>query len=249
MQMGKKMTQKPTTSDLLALRDGEPLSAETRQRIAEDRKASAQLALLQQAKSQLNALPDVQPDEDTWQRVQQQLAQRQAAGTSGQGGQISVFEPEPTPRGWRLPYPMVTAAGVFFAAVMLSTLWLPQLGTEVPGISTPVNDPEPLVAANSASGASPPTAAADTMGALIDRSRRLEAVARLPVARAIDGQERSRQALLYRIADLDAELNSLIEEEPMDPALKEKLWQQRVELLETLVAIQQDQLRRSSSLY
>ena len=89
----------------------------------------------------------------------------------------------------------------------------------------------------------------DAMTALIDRSQRLEAVARLPVARAIDGQERSRQALLYRIADLDAQLNSLIEEEPMDPALKEKLWQQRVALLETLVAVQQDQLAQAPGLY
>ncbi|MGI9324213.1 MAG: hypothetical protein ACR2PZ_03265 [Pseudomonadales bacterium] len=242
------MTQKPTTSDLLALRDGEPLSAETRQRIANDQQASAQLALLQRVKSELNALPDVQPDEDSWEQLQQQLAQRQAARASEQN-EMPIVESLPVTRGWRLPYPMATAAGVFFAAVMLSTLWLPQLGTNVPGSSAPANGPEPLVAANSTDGARAPTVAVDTMGALIDRSRRLEAVARLPVARAIDGQERSRQALLYRIADLDAELNSLIEEQPMDPALKEKLWQQRVELLETLVAIQQDQLRRSSSLY
>ena len=87
------------------------------------------------------------------------------------------------------------------------------------------------------------------MASLIDRSQRLEAVARLPVARAIDGQERNRQALLYRIADLDAQLNSLIAEEPMDPALKEKLWRQRVELLETLVAVQRDQLGQAPSLY
>lgn len=247
--MGKKMTQKPTTSDLLALRDGEPLSAETRQRIAEDQHASAQLALLQRVKSELKTLPDVQPDADTWEQVQQQLAQRQATGTSGRDGQVPIVEPEPIARGWRLPYPMATAAGVFFAAVLLSTLWLQQLATDVPGNNTAANGPEPLVAANSTAGTSAPTVAADTMGALIDRSQRLEAVARLPVARAIDGQERSRQALLYRIADLDAELNSLIEEEPMDPVLKEKLWQQRVELLETLVAIQQDQLRRSSNLY
>ena len=248
------MDEKPTLSDLLALRDGEPVTAQLRRSAAQDEHAQARLARLQQIKSALQALPEVAPDEQTWTRIQADIARRQV--TDERAAQVPKITESfsgstaPARRRLRLRYPIATAAGVFCAAVLGSILWMPQLGDV--GITIDDADPGPAAAmvAGTARLADPAdVAAVDTMSALIDRSKRLEAVARLPVARAIDGQERSRQALLYRIADLDAQLNSLIEEEPMDPALKERLWEQRVALLETLVAVQQDQLRRSPSLH
>lgn len=229
--------QQPTTSDLLALRDGEPLAADVREAMAQDPDAAARLAHMRDIRGALQALPDEAPDDTVWEQIQA----RTAAGPTIQPLTATAGTAVSSPAGWQLRYPLATAAGVFFAAVMVGLLWLPQLDTGVD--ADPVTGPMPTVAEHTTPMSS------GAMADLIDRSQRLEAVARLPVARAIDGQERSRQALLYRIADLDAQLNSLIEEEQMDPALKEKLWRQRVDLLETLVAVQQAQMAQSADLY
>ena len=234
--------RKPTMAELLAQRDGEPLAADARAAIAADADASERLLQLHGIQQALQALPDPVPPSATWQQIQQQVA----AGPSARQPLLDPDYGATTQAavgsgGWQLRYPIATAAGVFFAAVLVSLLWLPRIGSDTDG-AVDVS-PVPSFAEYA------PTVSSGAMDELIDRSQRLEAVARLPVARAIDGQERSRQALLYRIADLDAQLNSLIEEEAMDPALKEKLWRQRVDLLETLVAVQQAQLAQSADLY
>lgn len=238
--------RKPTTAELLALRDGEPLASDAQQAIAASADAGDALAQLRDIQQALQALPDQAPPEGTWDQIQERLAagppavQPLVAGAAGPGS-----------ASWQLRYPVATAAGVFFAAVLVSLLWLPRLGMETDG--GPATGPAPMLAdtapAQPSGSQTTGSMSSGEMADLIDRSQRLEAVARLPVARAIDGQERSRQALLYRIADLDAQLNSLIEEEAMDPALKEKLWRQRVDLLETLVAVQQAQMAQAADLY
>ncbi|MFK7914521.1 MAG: hypothetical protein AB8B93_11455 [Pseudomonadales bacterium] len=249
--------RKPTTAELLALRDGEPLPRDAQDAIAATADAGEQLAQLRGIQQALQTLPDQEPPAGTWEQIQARLAagpqtlQPLALQSGSQGTTVASLNntggpAEAAATSWQLRYPMATAAGVFFAAVLVSLLWLPQIGSDA--VSQPSTGPTPALADISPalpSGALPSGAMAD----LIDRSQRLEAVARLPVARAIDGQERSRQALLYRIADLDAQLNSLIEEEAMDPALKEKLWRQRVDLLETLVAVQQAQMAQAADLY
>lgn len=240
--------RKPTTAELLALRDGEPLATDAQQAIATSADAGEALAQFRTIQQALQALPDQAPPEGTWEQIQERLAagppavQPLVASTAATGSAAA---------SWQLRYPMATAAGVFFAAVLVSLLWLPRIGDDAD--SGPVIGPTPMLADNATApepgATNPETATPAAMADLIDRSQRLEAVARLPVARAIDGQERSRQALLYRIADLDEQLNSLIEEEAMDPALKEKLWRQRVDLLETLVAVQQAQMAQAADLY
>jgi len=55
----------------------------------------------------------------------------------------------------------------------------------------------------------------------------------------------AQRALMFRIADLDAELNSL-QQEAMHPDLKERLWRQRVALLETLMEIQRFQMHNQA---
>ena len=80
---------------------------------------------------------------------------------------------------------------------------------------------------------------------LVDRSRRLEAAVQSQVVSTDVEPSRAQRALMFRIADLDAELNSL-QQEAMHPDLKERLWRQRVELLETLMEIQRYQMREQA---
>ncbi len=127
-------------------------------------------------------------------------------------------------RGFKQRYPwanLATAATVFFAAV-LSILWWNPGDEGVTGLPTaPLSD-------------------------LVLRSQQLESQVFYPQAkrRVPAGQlawNSSQQALLYRIADVDLELNWYYEDQLPDPQERERLWRQRVELLESLVEVQRRQ--------
>ncbi|MEM1229595.1 MAG: hypothetical protein AAGI15_03600 [Pseudomonadota bacterium] len=243
---------KTPLSDLLALRDGEPLSAEARAALAGDETSAMRLARLADIKAALNELPDPVPDEALYEQIQARLQERRSEGNGAnpsaphteQDPKVSTLFATPTAPAarWRLRYPLATAASVFMLAVLGSVLWLPEV------TDAPDTGPTPIAGVTS-TGDAPTALPAASVAALMDRSQQLEAVARLPVSSGTAQPAQSRQALLYRIADLDAELNALIEEEPMNPQLKEKLWRQRVDLLETLVAIQQEQMADAAGLY
>jgi hypothetical protein len=55
--------------------------------------------------------------------------------------------------------------------------------------------------------------------------------------------------LLYRIADVDAELIALYEAPQMDVEHRERLWSQRVELLESLTDVQRGQAVLRPAIY
>ena len=82
------------------------------------------------------------------------------------------------------------------------------------------------------------------LAALIRRSQELEA--RVVPAAQFEEPGSSQDALVYRIADIDAELLGLYDEMDADPARQAKLWRQRVDMLENLQTVQQGQamLRR-----
>lgn len=220
------------------------MPAEVRAEIAADEAAQAQLEQLRQIRGALRDLPDVMPDPEVFERIQGRLASA-PPDSDPQVQPLFAAKPKPEPRRWQLRFPLATAASVFLLAALGSAIWLPQMADTGPG---PGSGPAPLVADGTAVDAATP-AMSSSISALIGRSQQLEAVARLPVSSTGDRPARSRQALLYRIADLDAELNALIEEEPMNPELKEQLWRQRVQLLETLVAVQQEQMADAAGLY
>lgn len=132
-------------------------------------------------------------------------------------------------RGWTLRYPMATAASVFLAAVLTVVVWNP-LREIADGADHSPGD----------GAGSPVVLAHGDLAALINRSRLLEA--RLP-ARGVPAAHfrgnSSQRALIYRIADLDAQLTRLYEEPEVDLARREMLWAQRVELLKSLADVQQ----------
>lgn len=216
-------TRKPTTEDLLAHRDGELVDVELVEQIRNDLPSAVRARRLELIRQDLESLPDVQPDPELW-----AVIQGRAAGTV-------TRLPERRKKRWQLQYPLATAATVFFAVLSASIVLGPDL--------VPSETGGPQLAQEDVSSAR------ESLATLVDRSQALEAVARMPVVRAAEEQDASRQTLLYRIAELDAEINGLIEQDSLDPKLKEQLFRQRVELLETLLAIQRDQLMQSAELY
>ncbi len=116
---------------------------------------------------------------------------------------------------------MATAATVFFAAA-LSILWW-----------NPADDGVTAI---------PRAPLAD----LVLRSQQLESrvfypQTPSPVPAGQYAWNSSQQALLYRIADVDSELNSGFADQRLDPLARERLWRQRVELLESLLEVQRGQ--------
>jgi hypothetical protein len=135
-------------------------------------------------------------------------------------------------RNWTLRYPLATAATVFLAAALAIVTWNP--------------------ASEFAGDAAPPAVVLPDGGLadLMSRSRSLQA--ELPVRGLQAGQFRSsssEQALLYRIADVDAELIALYEAPQMDVEHRERLWSQRVELLESLTDVQRGQAVLRPAIY
>lgn len=201
-------------SDLLALRDGELRTANVQ---VDDPGVTEQLAQLHALKTELQALPDVPVDDDVWLQVM----------------------PAAAPRSPWLRFPMATAASVFFATVV--------------GMFMLFGEPQSGVDGTQGEVAYATTAGVDHDGAqlavLMRRSRDLEQ--RLygvnPLAHAADtptatyqGMETPtalEETLLFRLADVDGQIARLYDAEVMDNEVRAGLWMNRVELLESLVAI------------
>ncbi len=256
------MTQKLTLSDLLAYRDGEPLTADVQAALDQDPVLADQLQRSIELRHELNALPAELPPPELWEQIQASASYKAAmaepsVGTQEkpqQGGQTDLpgarpntpltlaatGNPEPTAHATSSPANQVswfaspqlrlaTAASVFMVGVLVSALWLrglpdtsPEVGTGQIALQTPLQ---------TSSG----------LASLVDRSRRLEEAVQSQVVSAGAEPSRAQRALMFRIADLDAELSSL-QQEAMHPELKERLWRQRVALLETLMEIQHFQM-------
>ncbi|MCZ6640772.1 MAG: hypothetical protein O7F71_04305 [Gammaproteobacteria bacterium] len=212
-------------SDLLAHRDGEHIDPELSAEIEADPESRVRLQVLREIKHALNELPGIDPADEVWQNIEQRLRQ-----TEG----LPEERERQRQRGstWRHSWAnLATAATVFFAAA-LSILWFNPMDDGVPEITrAPLSD-------------------------LVLRSQQLESRVFYPQARSAvpAGQvawNSSQQALLYRIADVDSELQELqelqrnyeenYEEQMHDPEERERLWRQRVELLESLIEVQRRQ--------
>ena len=211
-------------SDLLARRDGEPHDA-TLMRPGDGHETVA--ARLDEIKSQLNALDDVPIDDGVWASLA--TAQHRASGRRF------------------LRYPWATAAAVFLACMLGVAAMLPISG-EGPGVRSLADGDDPK-RANAAEIPSAPL-----LAQLMRRSRDLEmrlaagvhgerarlVTAGPPEHGATDAQPRREEAvMLYRLADVDAEIAHLYDAATMDESARLNLWAQRVRLLETLVVLRE----------
>lgn len=138
-------------------------------------------------------------------------------------------------RPWLQQFPLATAATVFLAAALTIMLWDPTGTPEPAGTGPQVNDP---------------------VAQLMLRSQRLESQLLTRAAAPAVSNTRSEQALVYGIADVDAQLNELYETDAVDAAAqqrlgeeRERLWRQRVVLLESLADVQRGQAVLQPAIY
>ena len=211
------MTLKIPISDLLAHRDGEHMDPALSAEIEADAESREHLKALREIKHALNELPGIDPADEVWRNIDQHLQPGRRPRRDGRpwfAEKLEFFG-----LTGRSPWANVaTAATVFFAAA-LSILWW-----------NPGNDGLTGVPAT-------------PLSAVVLRSQQLESRVFYPQARrrAAVGQvawNSSQQALMYRIADVDAALNSDDQDLLPDPAERDRLWRQRVALLESLLEVQ-----------
>ncbi len=223
-------TELTRISTLLARRDGEPRDAAKQALSGED---AADLALLEELKGAVQALPDV-PVSDAWRRhLPPELTSRSAPAPAEQRSD-NVVSP-PSKKAWRWHrYPMASAAAAFVVSVAAVLLIDTAMDTAPAGAL-----PEPGYAVTGAAAA--PSGGQAQLVALMNRSRDLEqriyglgswqvnATAQVPDT----SLEVSRlgQFILYQLAEVDAQIAALHELDTMDDARRLALWQRRVSLL------------------
>jgi hypothetical protein len=232
------MDKTPEISALLALRDGELHDAAVS---VEDPGVAQQLARMQAVRSELQSMPDVPISEEVWQRVTSVPAKRTGKG-KGPGKGSGQGRGGPGPSHW-MRYPLATAASVFFASLL--------------GIYLVFSGQQQSLDAGQ-------TQMANTdlefqqgglqLASLMNRSRQLELRLQgvTPLTPAADTHTAPRAAvapptvierqLMGRLADVDEQIARMYEAGIQDPAQRERLWAQRVSLLESLVAVRGDQM-------
>lgn len=194
-------------SELLTHRDGERLDPRRSSEIEADPEMRSQLATLRQLKHDLNELPDVTPPPDTWAQIQ--------ARTSARPSTFAVI----TGR-----FPLAMAATVALAAMIGIVVWDPaNLQSQGPASAPQVADLSSVAAGSTGS----------RYAALVNRSQQLESALLFQPGAGVDWNTDQR-ALLYRIADLDTQLNAEPSDELASLEAREQLWAQRVRLLESL---------------
>ncbi len=209
-------------SDLLALADGEPRDANVELDQAD---AQAALADIKALRGQLKDLPDVPLDDQVW------MAQL----------------PKPQRSIW-LRFPLATAASVCLTTA-LGIYWL--VGG---GVSEAPTQPSYATASQIAPDGL-------RLAALMNQSRDLELRLAAPSSRQQQGIRQAAQneplqrapamsaterRLMYRLADVDAQIARLYEADAVDPNARVELWRQRVNVLESIAAVRAGQNPRGS---
>jgi hypothetical protein len=203
-----------TTEQLLSLRDGQPVSAAAAAHVRACARCRRELARFERTRSRLRALPELQPPGGLWRTVAVNAVKK------------------PVRTRWR----WAVAAGCAASFLLGMTLVL-RFG--------PGNDPGPqpgtttdLIAATPAPASSVNGA---TTGELLDASRQLEAALRaMPAAPRL-----TRASTAVTIADLQDrlfEIDAQLSAQQLDPTKERTLWEQRVNLMDTLMQVRYAQL-------
>jgi hypothetical protein len=215
---------RPSTVDLLRIRDGEPVDAEVRATVDSDRALREELAGLAATQRALQSLPELAPPGGMYERIRGEIAAQQMPSVRS---------------AWQWPLRGAIVAGVAVAAVWLAG--------RVP--EAPIEDvlaPATIVAEESQQPRVAPLLGTPTYASLVEESARLE--------RALDEiQYRPRVVRASTVATIDGleERIAWIDEQLMfAPALglrrtdRQVLYRQRVELMNALVQIRYAEARR-----
>lgn len=178
--------------------------------------------------TRIAADPDAQAELDRLQRVKAELV-RLPPVTPPAAVWDAIQERTGARRpSWLQRVPLATAATVFLATALGIVLLDPTLSSRDEPNGPQVQDP---------------------VAQLMLRSRSLESELFSRASAPTLGSTSSEQALLYGIADVDAQLNALYETGSPDPAERERLWRQRVALLESLADVQRGQAVLRPAIY
>lgn len=218
---------RPSTVDLLRIRDGEPVDAAIRAAVNADSRLRAQLEDLTATQRALRALPALTPPPGVWPQLAERLARQH-------GVRISESPAAPS-RHW--PLRAGIAAGVAVMAV-----WLVGRVPHAPAPDTAA--PATIVADQPVSRG--PLLGTPAYASLVAESARLE--------RALDGLSNGPRVvragtaatiagLEDRIAWIDDRL-TFARALGMSPAQTQALYRQRVELLNALVQVRYADTRR-----
>lgn len=205
------------TEELLSIRDG-VFDARWRAHLEGCTECSAQLEALERTRSRLRELPMIEPAV-SWSDVQ-----RRAGAANPASRALSA-------RRARALIGVAVAASVAMVALLVGTHRDNTTGTEAPeALASMANEREASTTVELAN--------------LIERSRRLDAllqtmparphVERVSMAATLDTMEGRVQWLDYQLAYAGGEL---------DPSQSQRLWQERVELMDSLVKVRYAQAR------
>ncbi len=208
------------TEELLSIRDG-VFDAEWRAHLEGCAECAAQLESLERTRQRLRELPLLEPTV-SWSDIQRR------ASAAGPASNASIASGA---RRARALIGIAVAASVAMMTLLIATHRDNTTGTEVPeALASMANEREASTTVDLAS--------------LIERSRRLDAllqtmparphVERVSMAATLDTMEERVQWLDYQLAYAGGEL---------DPSQSQRLWQERVELMDSLVKVRYAQAR------
>lgn len=234
--------RRQSVSDLLALRDSEPLdgaraveaSGDPRVR---DPQVTERLNRLRALKADLQSLPALEPDPQVLERIGAQLAARQRRRTAT------------ARRMWTSGKTALASAAVVTLGVLLSFLVLDERAPRAPAgqIGGYLDErSEPDFTEPDRSGLTA------ELTALRQVSFQLEGLARAVPGGPTSGirtGDPAESALLYRLADLDGQLLQSADTGYLDADTERTLWARRVELLGTLTRVRQINATRQVAYY
>jgi hypothetical protein len=247
----------PSTEELLSIRDGDQVPADVTGHLEYCESCQNRLGRLNLVRAELRGLAELSPPEGAWQRIEAQveLGTRRESRTD-----------------WRW---LGLAASILLVAVTVALLGDRQPATESPAELAASGRPAAAGGESAAAQAGPAAVAAipspgvtvvpaaavasaaggmglPALGELVARSQRLEqtlrALPRGPVVVSA-GTAGTIAELQDRIALVDYRLNAGFDEGPGDELETERarrLWQERVELMNTLLAVRYAQAQQVS---
>jgi hypothetical protein len=208
--------------ELLSLRDGEPGPQAAAAHVADCARCRTELDQLRHVRTALSALPLQEPAPSAWAEITARAAR-----------------PERPRKALVLGSAFAAAAALALIGLLVARMQEPA-STQAPALATTTPAPAPST--------SPVTSAAPDTEALIARSRRLEAaLARVRYEPQVvnAGTAATIEALEEHIALVDYRLN-LDAADPLPAEQSHRLWQQRVDLMDSLVSVRYAQLQRIS---
>lgn len=212
------------TEDLLTLRDGGPIDAALRERLAADPEVTREIARFDRVAEDLRRLPMLEPPPGVWERIAQEVSARQRATRTG------------------LHYRLAAAAAVIVAVAVLGFVAPWRASDRIETAATPADaarDTSPLARIAEPDRGADNVDPRERYARLVAESARLE----LMLAELDDMPRLMNAGTARTIADLedyigfvDEQLN-FAEARGVDLRYREALWRERIDVMNALLHV------------